>query len=57
MKVKFYRLSYYELRYALKKVASLYKIEILKEITILDDYVFLCRYNGKRLKVSSSEPK
>ncbi|MNR50213.1 hypothetical protein D3C85_1697000 [compost metagenome] len=51
MKVEFQKLSYQELKQALKELASVYKIEILEELMIAEANVFLCRYNGKRFNV------
>lgn len=51
MKDEFKRLSYHELKHALKKASSVYKIEILEEVIIPEANVFLCRYNDKRFNV------
>ena len=51
MKVEFQKLSYHELKHALKKVASMRKIEILEEVMIPEANVFLCRRNGKKFNV------
>jgi len=51
MKVEFQKLSYHQLKHALKEVASVYKIEILEEVMIPEANVFLCRHNGERFNV------